>query len=608
MPPLRSPSHGLGRAQVKSLLCAPALVSTMTHPELIERITRSLAYMLRHQPDQFDLELDEFGFANLEDVVQALNERLGEPVEVEDVRFAVESGDRLRYEIADGQIRALYGHSIDVKAGEPSKPPERLYVGVSRHDAERALRYGLRPGRRRYLHLALSADEARDTAQRTADDVAVLAIHALDAWEEGINFYDRGALFLSDPIPTQYLESEGGREPQRELRAPDAARRAPPGRPERAEGFASEAAGEDEFAPSEGGEADAGAPRDEAPREFGGGDAGGPRRRRRRGRRGGRGGEGGGFDRGPRPEQGPAGEPAHGAEHEHAGEEAPHHHEAPFEGEAEPAHAAERGYDDRPHGNPGGRGGHGRRSEGGGGGGGRGPRHGGGRDERREGGRPPERSDRAPERVGAWGSGGGRDDRGPDPGRREYSDAPRGRHDAPRHGGDRPHYGDRAPQGGGGRGGGRGPERGSSERAPSERSGYDRPHYDRPHADRAPSDRPHYDRPHADRGPHDRPPQERHEGGGRERGFHDRPPRREFDERPPRHEGGGRPPQQREAAQHDEGGFGHGLDSAARDQAPRRAAPPPPPPVAPAPPPPVRREPTPARRDDDDGGSFGAGL
>ena len=28
----------------------------MTHPSLIERITRSLAYMLRHQPEEFDLE------------------------------------------------------------------------------------------------------------------------------------------------------------------------------------------------------------------------------------------------------------------------------------------------------------------------------------------------------------------------------------------------------------------------------------------------------------------------------------------------------------------------------------------------------------------------
>jgi len=178
----------------------------MTQPALIERITRSLAYMLRHQPEQFDLELDEYGFAELEDVVQALNERLGESVEDDDVRDAVTAGDRVRYEIANGRIRALYGHSIEVKPGEPSKPPALLYVGVSRADAERAQRYGLRAGRRRFLHLALTPEDALETGRRSARDYVVITVNALEAWEDGINFYDRKSLFLSDPIPTHFLE------------------------------------------------------------------------------------------------------------------------------------------------------------------------------------------------------------------------------------------------------------------------------------------------------------------------------------------------------------------------------------------------------------------
>jgi putative RNA 2'-phosphotransferase len=178
----------------------------MLHPSLIERITRSLAYMLRHQPDQFDLEVDEYGFADLEDVVAALNERLGEPVEAEDVSQAVEGGDRPRYEIRDGRIRALYGHSIQVKPGEPTKPPDLLYVGISKDDADRARRYGLRPGRRSFLHLALTPEDALETGRRTSRDYAVIKVSAVDAWEEGINFYDRKSLFLSGPIPTHFLE------------------------------------------------------------------------------------------------------------------------------------------------------------------------------------------------------------------------------------------------------------------------------------------------------------------------------------------------------------------------------------------------------------------
>lgn len=178
----------------------------MIHPSLVERITRSLAYMLRHKPEEFDLELDRYGYADLVEVVQALNERLGEPVEEEDVVAAIEAGDRPRYEIRDGRIGALYGHSIPVDPGAPAKPPEFLYVGIGARDAERATRFGLQSGRRRFLHLALTEDEALEMGKRLDHDYTVLTVHALDAWEEGsVEFYDRRSVFLSEPIPREYL-------------------------------------------------------------------------------------------------------------------------------------------------------------------------------------------------------------------------------------------------------------------------------------------------------------------------------------------------------------------------------------------------------------------
>lgn len=197
----------------------------MTQPATIERITRSLAYMLRHQPEKFDLELDPYGWGDVDDVLRALNEKLGEAIELADMEEAIGSGDRPRYQIENGRVRALYGHSIEVLPGEPSTPPEFLFVGVSSRDAERALRNGLRGGRRRFLHLARTAEEAREVGRRTAREYAVLRVFALDAWEEGINFFDRKALFLSEEVPTEFIEIldsyDDGEEPM------------PRGRPER---------------------------------------------------------------------------------------------------------------------------------------------------------------------------------------------------------------------------------------------------------------------------------------------------------------------------------------------------------------------------------------
>ena len=178
---------------------------SMTSPDLIERITRSLAYMLRHQPEEFGLEVDKQGWAALSDVVHALNEKLGEDVEEADVHAAVDSGDRKRYEIQGDRVRALYGHSIEIEPGEPSEPPEHVYVGVSRMDADRAARHGLRSGRRRFLHLATTIEDAIDMGKRLGREYAVVTVNAREAHEGGIHFWDRYSLWLSDPIPTDYL-------------------------------------------------------------------------------------------------------------------------------------------------------------------------------------------------------------------------------------------------------------------------------------------------------------------------------------------------------------------------------------------------------------------
>jgi putative RNA 2'-phosphotransferase len=177
----------------------------MTNADLIERITRSLAYMLRHQPEEFDLELDAQGFGEMREVVRALSERLGEDITQEDVESAISSGDRPRYEIAGDKVRALYGHSIDIDPGKPAQPPEVLYVGINSRDAKRAVQYGLRGGRRRFLHLARTIEDARETGRRTGVEYSVLEVHALEAWEEGVDFYDRQALFLAEHIPTEFL-------------------------------------------------------------------------------------------------------------------------------------------------------------------------------------------------------------------------------------------------------------------------------------------------------------------------------------------------------------------------------------------------------------------
>ncbi|MDF1799646.1 MAG: RNA 2'-phosphotransferase [Planctomycetota bacterium] len=194
----------------------------------IERVTRLLAYMLRHQPGDFDLELDNFGYAEIDDVLRALAERTGEDFDEDDLAQAIESGDRPRYEIVDGKIRALYGHSIEIDPGETAEPPEDLFVALPARDRERMERYGLRGGRRRFLHLALTLDEARESGRRAAIEYVVIKVSAVDAWEQGVDFYDRKSIWLAPELPTYSLEVVGeyddGTDPAERRRAREGSR------------------------------------------------------------------------------------------------------------------------------------------------------------------------------------------------------------------------------------------------------------------------------------------------------------------------------------------------------------------------------------------------
>ena len=178
----------------------------MTSGSLHERITRALAFMLRHQPEDFDLELDRFGWGEMEDVLYALQERLGSSVDEDDVLDAIEASDRPRYEVEGEKIRALYGHSFPIDPGEATEPPDELFIGVGSRDADRAEENGLRSDRRAFLHLARTEEEAREAGRRAAKDYAVIVVYAGEAFDEGIDFYDRGSLFLADEIPTEFIE------------------------------------------------------------------------------------------------------------------------------------------------------------------------------------------------------------------------------------------------------------------------------------------------------------------------------------------------------------------------------------------------------------------
>jgi putative RNA 2'-phosphotransferase len=167
-------------------------------------ISRLLSLMLRHRPDEFGLEIDDVGFVPLGQVVQAVRDRYEEATE-QDVLDLVHSPDQRRFELVDGRIRALYGHSFFVEMdGEPLTPPELLFIGTTAADARRYRRDGIVPNDRFYVHLSLSLEAAAERS-RELDGPVVVEVRAREASEAGIVFHARGEVVLTRQVPAAFL-------------------------------------------------------------------------------------------------------------------------------------------------------------------------------------------------------------------------------------------------------------------------------------------------------------------------------------------------------------------------------------------------------------------
>ena len=171
-------------------------------------VSKLLSLMLRHRPEEFGIVVDGYGFANLEAVVEALQKR-DVNLTLSDVESVVYDGEKQRFEIVEGRIRARYGHSFSIELGqEPTEPPEFLYKGAESRQSNRILKEGLLPFDRDYLHLSFDADVAAKLGTKPGQRNAVIRIDALKAHRAGISFFDCGPTILTKQIPAEFLSIE----------------------------------------------------------------------------------------------------------------------------------------------------------------------------------------------------------------------------------------------------------------------------------------------------------------------------------------------------------------------------------------------------------------
>jgi putative RNA 2'-phosphotransferase len=173
------------------------------------RLSKAMSYALRHAPWEYELELDEHGWVNIEQLLYSFHEeKKWSELEFKDIVYVVENCDKKRFEIDGSRIRALYGHSIPQKIiKEPLQPPEILYHGTTRRFLSMIKEKGLIPKGRQYVHLAVDTDMAIQVGKRRDERPVLLVINSMNAWNDGVRFYKGNEkVWLADSIDSKYIE------------------------------------------------------------------------------------------------------------------------------------------------------------------------------------------------------------------------------------------------------------------------------------------------------------------------------------------------------------------------------------------------------------------
>ncbi len=173
------------------------------------KLSRTMAYALRHHPEQFGLTLDEEGWAPLDELLAALRQQHSlQTVTVDDVVALLAQPGKQRFELYEGMIRACYGHSLAQKViREPVIPPAILFHGTTPEAAQMINVQGLKPMQRQYVHLSSDEATARSVALRKTRHPVILHIDARQAHQQGIHFYyGNDMTWLVDAIPPRFIQ------------------------------------------------------------------------------------------------------------------------------------------------------------------------------------------------------------------------------------------------------------------------------------------------------------------------------------------------------------------------------------------------------------------
>ena len=163
------------------------------------RVSKTMAFLLRHRPEVGNLILDEAGWVSIDELAGAVSKLIHQEVAVTRVRAMVVEARIRRFEISEGRIRAL-----DRSGGHPrANPPDIVYHACTDKQEQRYRQQEyVSAGGNRAIYLSGSESQAWRAAHRMGRSPRVLYVDTARGRRHGVRFYRnrRNGLYLANRI------------------------------------------------------------------------------------------------------------------------------------------------------------------------------------------------------------------------------------------------------------------------------------------------------------------------------------------------------------------------------------------------------------------------
>lgn len=173
-----------------------------------KHISKFLSLVLRHAPEEIKLNLDENGWADIDELIlKSKTKNIN--FTVDELDEIVKTNEKKRFSFNDSKtkIRANQGHSINIEIGlEPSEPPHILFHGTGEKTIDLILETGIKKMNRQHVHLSQDLETATKVGSRHGKP-KILKVRTGEMHQSGIVFFvsDNG-VWLTDFVDKKYIE------------------------------------------------------------------------------------------------------------------------------------------------------------------------------------------------------------------------------------------------------------------------------------------------------------------------------------------------------------------------------------------------------------------